>query len=201
MSDRWGLMFVSRFIRSYISILLSLVLFIQARGDDMAAETHRIARLLGITKPISVEVVTNKSRNVPKQIQGKNAVSGLTINYGHRAEIWLHDHLDQRERCIRLFIMLHELAHAQDSGLEGNKKYAKESGHYNVVKKCIIKIRGAVLHEWYADWQAIQWIKQHFKKEAQDLTRYFRCLIRQGQKNPYSPTYPSYDQLLIWLEA
>lgn len=164
---------------------------------------QQLVNLIGIDKPLTVDVVTELSPHAPKEIrgQGKDAVSGVTTNYGNRAHIWLNEHLIMRRRCIRVFVMLHELAHAYDPGLSSRKKNKKNTAHYKIVKKCAARKWGVVLHEWYADWQAIQWMKIHCEKEAKELTRFYRGYVKKGKKNPHSPKYPPYDLLVKWLEA
>lgn len=191
-------MLASKFATTQISIPVE---------SKFVYEMANLLTLLKITIPVSVEVVTTQSAQAPVGIKhaGRKAMAATTEHYGDHAHIWINKDLITRQRCIQLAIMLHEIAHVIDRALDPRNAFSKEEienlTHYVPIKACIGNTKGALLREWYADWQAIQWLKKLFPQEANKLRDFYAFYVRKKAKSPHFPKYPSYQQLLAWLST
>lgn len=180
------------------------------------------------SKKITLTIFNPKSPDVPDEISSQD-VLGLTIKDWKlgNAHILISSRLKDVISIEQTRNILHELAHAYDPFLKSTARlyhtqcHPMENGfypsdylfaHYPYLKD---DAQAYVSHyesseataaaeplsyEWYADWQAIQWMKKLFPDEARELEEYQTKLLARNCQRSHSPEYPPLEVLVKWLK-
>lgn len=150
---------------------------------------------------LSIEIVKDGS-DLLIEMGGSYGFCDICPN--HTVKVYLNPILMNKSVGEQMCAIFHELAHAYDQHYRTGNAGFECYPHLKIYAEGChaqhgIPLEGMRASEWYADWQATQWIKKYAPENVEALKRHYEKFIEGHIESNSARKYPPHGLILLWL--